>query len=89
MPAKYTLATLPLPADAKVRLETVPARRSAVIRFSGRATDDAVAAREAELRAWLTGKSMATTGAATYAYYNPPFFPPPLMRNEVMLDLAP
>jgi hypothetical protein len=88
MPSKYTLQTLPVPAGADVRLNTVPAQRRAVIRFSGRATDASIAEQEALLRAWMTANGLMIVGSATYAYYNPPFYPPPLMRNEVMFDVA-
>jgi DNA gyrase inhibitor GyrI len=88
MPSKYTLQTLPVPAGAYVRLNTVPAQRRAVIRFSGRATDASVAEQEALLRAWMAANGVVAAGSATYAYYNPPFYPPPLMRNEVMFDVA-
>ncbi len=88
MPSKYTLQTLPVPAGAEVRLNTVPAQRRAVIRFSGRATDASIAEQEALLRGWMAANGVSPVGSATYAYYNPPFYPPPLMRNEVMFDVA-
>jgi effector-binding domain-containing protein len=88
MPSKYTLQTLPVPAGAAVRLNTVPAQRRAVIRFSGRATDASVAEQEALLRSWMAANGLTVIGSATYAYYNPPFYPPPLMRNEVMFDVT-
>jgi hypothetical protein len=66
----------------------VPAQRRAVIRFSGRATDASVAEQEALLRAWMAANGVMAVGSATYAYYNPPFYPPPLMRNEVMFDVT-
>ena len=85
MPAKYTRATLPPPGPG-VTITTVPARRVAVYRFSGVATDAALAKAEAALRAWLT-KERLDGGAVTYAFYNSPFMPGPLRRNEVMIAL--
>jgi hypothetical protein len=87
MPSKYTLETLPKPAGANVSLQTLPAMRRAAVQFSGVATDDLIATKEADLRAWLASKKMASVGAPHYAYYNDPFTPGPLRRNEVMLDL--
>ena len=86
MPANYTRETLPPPGPG-VTITTVPARRVAVYRFSGVATDAALAKAEAALRAWLTSKSLRA-GAVTYAFYNSPFMPGPLRRNEVMITLA-
>jgi SOUL heme-binding protein len=88
MPSKYTLQTLPVPVGAAVRLNMLPAQRRAAIRFSGRATDASVVEQEALLRAWMTANGVIAAGPATYAYYNPPFYPPPLMRNEVMFDVT-
>ncbi|MDX2264853.1 MAG: heme-binding protein [Hyphomicrobiales bacterium] len=88
MPAKYTLETLPKPANADVRIATAPATRRAAIRFSGYATDAAIAEQEAALMAWMRSRKLTATGAATYAYYNDPFTPGPLRRNEVMFDVV-
>lgn len=88
MPAEYTLATLPRPASADVRLLELPASRRAAIRFSGVATDKLLAEQEQRLRAWAAAQGLAISGPPTYAYYNDPFTPGPLRRNEVMLDVA-
>ncbi len=87
MPAKYTLETLPKAAGDDVRLLQVPPTRRAAIRFSGVATDALIAANEATLRAWLATRNIAIMGEPTYAYYNDPFTPGPLRRNEVMFDV--
>jgi DNA gyrase inhibitor GyrI len=88
MPSKYTLETLPKASGDDVRLLDVPAGRRAAIRFSGVATDELVAANEATLRAWLNTRNITIRGAPTYAYYNDPFTPGPLRRNEVMFDVT-
>jgi hypothetical protein len=89
MPSKYTLADLPRPAGAQVQLKPMPAVRRASVRFSGQATDALIAAQEASLSAWLNSRGLTPTGGPTYAYYNDPFTPGPLRRNEVLFDLAP
>ena len=85
MPAKYTLETLPKAAGDDVRLLDVPPGRFAAIRFSGVATDVLIATNETTLRAWLADRKITITGEAAYAYYNDPFTPGPLRRNEVLL----
>lgn len=85
MPAKYRRDTLPPPGPG-VTIATVPARRVAAYRFSGTATDAALATAEAELRAWLAKHRLAA-GSVTYAFYNSPFMPGPLRRNEVMITI--
>jgi hypothetical protein len=87
MPAEYSLETLPPPASPDVRLKALPATRRAAIRFSGVATDALIAEQESRLRAWLDERGLESPGPATYAYYNDPFTPGFLRRNEVILDL--
>ncbi len=88
MPAEYSLDTLPNPGNAEISLVDVPAGRRAAIRFSGVATDLLIAEKEGALRAWLRGRGIEPVGPATYAYYNAPFVPGFLRRNEVLFDIA-
>ncbi len=88
MPSKYTIDTLPKPGRADVRLETVPPQRVAAIRFSGHPTDDNVARHEDQLRQWMADQVIAGVGPPVYAYYDAPFKPGFLRRNEVMIPLA-
>jgi hypothetical protein len=88
MPARYTLTTLPKAAGDDMRLLEVPAGRKAAIRFSGVATDELIARQEAILRGWLTARKIAIDGLPNYAYYNDPFTPGPLRRNEVLFDVT-
>jgi len=88
MPAKYTLETLPKPANADVRIIAVPEARRAAIRFSGYATDASIAEQQALLLGWLQSRKLKPVGSPTYAYYNDPFTPGPLRRNEVVFDVV-
>lgn len=87
MPRGFTEISLPRPA-AGVRIDTLPARRVAAVRFAGTATDKQVARAEQRLRDWLAARDLEPAGAAEYAFYNSPFIPGPLRRNEVLLPLA-
>ncbi|HSP80058.1 MAG TPA: heme-binding protein [Myxococcaceae bacterium] len=87
MPAEYTLETLPRPLDERVRLEPVPARKVAVLRFSGRATEEEAEARMAELRERLSRQGLRATGEPVLAQYNPPWTPPFLRRNEILVPV--
>jgi hypothetical protein len=70
-----------------VELATIPARRMAAIRFSGNADDAMLAEREADLRAWIEDAGHRVAGPAEHAFYNAPFVPGPLRRNEVLIPL--
>ena len=88
MPAAFSLQELPPPGASDVRLEQVPPQRVAALRFSGRTTDAVLAEREQELRDWIAERSLRPAASPTYAYYNDPFTPGFLRRNEVIIALA-
>jgi hypothetical protein len=87
MPRSYTLATLPKPDDARVRLRETAPTRFAVVRFSGVARPELVAAKTAELSAWMDKRNLRAAGSASLAQYNPPWTPGFMRRNEVMVPL--
>jgi hypothetical protein len=85
MPSQYTLETLPEPNNPAVILREVPESNYAVIRFSGFTGEDKIAAKTAELMAWLDSKGITPIGKPVLARYNPPWTLPFLRRNEVMV----
>jgi len=88
MPREYKMDTLPVPNDERVRLREVPARTSAVIRFSGWGDTDAMKQKEQELRDLLDKDGVRVDGAPTYARYDPPWTLPNRRRNEIMLPVV-
>jgi hypothetical protein len=86
MPAKWTRATLPAPGAA-VAIDEVPPRTVAAIRFAGRPDDAALAAREVELRRWLADRGLKVAETTQHAFYNSPFMPGRLRRNEVLIEV--
>lgn len=89
MPAEYVLDDLPAPGNAKVRLKQIPARRLATVRFSGRTNDQAITEQQQRLEDWTSARDLEPRGEPIYAYYNDPFTPGPLRRNEVMFEVSP
>ena len=87
MPAHYTPETLPLPGD-EIAIRTLPARRIAAVRFAGGATDDMLDRHEESLRDWMRGHALSAAGPVEHAFYNPPFTPGMLRRNDVLIPLA-
>jgi hypothetical protein len=88
MPKTWTMETLPVPNDPRVKLQTVPARRFVVMTFSGIATDNAILTHTDELRRYAADHELSTTGEPCLAFYNPPWTLPFFRRNEIMLALA-
>lgn len=83
MPARHTRDTLPVPTDPGVRIVDLPAQDYAVLRFSGSRSGAAVERRTAELQAELTQGRWRSQGAPVAWFYDPPWTPSFLRRNEV------
>ncbi|MBK1621410.1 heme-binding protein [Lamprobacter modestohalophilus] len=88
MPAEFGLEDLPPPGNDQVRLDKIPARSVAAVRFSGRTNDQAIAEQQARLEAWMAERGLESRGEPIYAYYNDPFTPGPLRRNEVLFEVS-
>lgn len=88
MPSKWTMATLPEPTDARVRLVDVPAETVAVLRFTGDRSQAAVAARSEDLREVLRNKGIEAFGEPVAWFYDPPWTVPFRRRNEVVVPIA-
>jgi len=88
MPSEYTMDSLPVPRDPAVVLAVVPAETYAVLRFSGLGSARAVAEKEAELDAALTGSAWTRVGDPVVWFYDPPWTLPPLRRNEVAVRVS-
>jgi hypothetical protein len=88
MPKRWTMATLPIPEDDRVKLVPIPARKLVAIGFSGSPSDELIARKTAELRAYANEQNLDVVGEPVFAFYNPPWTLPFLRRNEVMFQLA-
>lgn len=86
MPAGRTVDDLPLPAG-DVRLENVEPRLMAAVRFSGRWSDKRFNEQSQRLSDWVAQQGMTIVGDMEFAYYNDPFTPAFMRRNEVMVEV--
>jgi hypothetical protein len=66
----------------------VPARRAAVITFSGFWSDANLHSHESELAAFLRSHELIPVAAPAYALYDPPWIPWYLRTNEVQVEVA-
>ena len=78
----------PAPANPELTLSTKPAARYAVLRFSGSSSAAHSKEKATQLAAWVKTKGLRSSGKPTFAYYNPPWTPGFLRRNEVLIPLA-
>jgi hypothetical protein len=87
VPATYTLDTVPQPRDARVEIRAVPAQLVACWRSSGRWTEGNFREAESRLRAQMAKRDLEASGEPILARYSPPFMPPFLRRNEVLIPV--
>jgi len=88
MPASFDIDTIPDPLDARARIEEVPERRLAVIRFRGYAGAKALNLRTSRLLEFTEARGLATRGEPFLMRYNPPFTPGFLRRNEIGIEIV-
>ena len=85
LPAKLKTADAPKPADGALTVRELPAGRFAVLRFSGGRNAKKEAESLARLKSWLERERLPALSGPVYGYFDPPWTPAFLRRNEVML----
>lgn len=88
VPAEFTLETVPMPGNPLIAIREIPGQLMAVNRYSGRWTDENQRKQQAILTAALEKAGIRAVGDVVSAAYNPPFMPPFLRRNEVMIPVS-
>jgi hypothetical protein len=87
LPKRYTLESAPVSPDPRIRIRQVPGRLMAVLRFSGRWTEENFTRQIDKLISSTDGRLVERIGDVQTALYNPPVMPPFLRRNEVMVEV--
>ena len=88
MPAKSTADKLPQPTESGVTLKQIPGGEFAVLRFSGGRSVKTATNAVAQLKAWLVQEKISPVGEPVFAYFDPPWTPSFLRRNEIMFRVA-
>lgn len=89
MPTAFTLATLPEPTDAKVKLREVAGKTVAAHQYSGGWSQSNYDEHLNILKAALTKAGVKTQGEPMYSRYNGPMTPWFLRKNEIWLNVQP
>ena len=89
MPSQYRIEDLPKPNDPDVRFAAAPARRMAVLTFSGVARGGNYLEHAGELQRWIAARGLRARGEPVLAQYDPPWTPWFMRRNEVQIEVAP
>ena len=85
MPEGLKTDQVPKPMDKSITIREVSADRFAVLRFSGGRNVKNEAEALAELKTWMATEGLSVLSPPVFAYFDPPWTPPFLRRNEVML----
>ena len=87
MPATMKRDEMPAPSDSRINVQALNNNRVAAIRFSGNSYPFNLNKHTELLRTYLTENDYQFVDQPRYAFYNPPFVPWFLRRNEVIFDL--
>ena len=85
LPTKLKAADVPKPADGALTVRELAAGRFAVLRYSGSRNAKNEAGALAQLQAWLERERLPALAGPVFGYFDPPWTPSFLRRNEVML----
>jgi hypothetical protein len=87
MPSKYTLETLPVPEDDRIRVRRVNARILAAHTYSGTWSEKRYKKNEVALLEAIKAAGLTVVGKPIFARYNSPFTLWFLRRNEVLIEV--
>ncbi len=80
-------ADTPAPSSSQVSLDTMYLQRVAAFRFSGGRSGELQARATNRLKSWIESNGLTSTGKPYFAYYDPPWTPGFLRRNEVLMSV--
>ena len=87
MEKKYSLDSLPIPNDSRIKLKKINSRFMAVKKYSGTWSEENYNQSKKELLEHLRKKDITVVGLPIFARYNAPFVPWFLRRNEVLIEI--
>lgn len=87
MPKKYTKASLPTPNSHDVAIKEVDAKRMVAIRFNGNFTASTASKKLMTLYNYLADENLKQKGDPVYAFYNAPWTPGFMRRNEILIEV--
>jgi hypothetical protein len=88
MPRSYTLKTLPVPTDKRVKIITIPEKKMAALQFSWGRSSARIEMKKQELLRALQRDDVRIKGEMQYAGYNAPWTLPWMNRHEILVEIA-
>jgi hypothetical protein len=87
MPSKYTIESLPVPSEPRIKLRQVKSRLLAALTYSGTWSEERYRQHEAALLRAVKNAGLITIGEPIFARYNSPFTLWFLRKNEVLVEV--
>ncbi len=87
MPEEYTLETTPTPNDERIKIQYIPERYVAALRFTGRLTSSKFAKKSEQLLKELQTAKIRTKGNIFAMRYSGPLTPWFMRKNEVATEV--
>jgi len=87
MPPSFDLTTLPEPSDPLIIIESIPAKKVAILRYAGSLNQERMSEYSQILLAWLDERHIKRLSSPRSAAYDPPWTIPSLRRNEIHIDI--
>jgi hypothetical protein len=87
MPERFDMQSIPRPASSSVKIQLIPPRKLATIRFSGYMTEGSYKKNLELLRKTLQARGISTDAEPLLMQYNDPWTPPFTRRNEIALQV--
>ncbi len=87
MPSKYTIDTLPVPEDDRIKFEEVKEEEMVALRFKGRVKEKLALEKIEEMKQWLKNNDKESKSNFIVAQYNNPAVPGFLRRNEILVEI--
>ena len=86
-PASYTMETIPVPKDPRIRIRQVSPFTAAVLRYGSWTDPEKIERKTAEIRSLLARDGRTPVPPFLSAQYNPPWTIPPFRRNEIIVRI--
>ncbi len=87
LPTGYSVSTAPIPNDKAITIKELPAKKVAVIRYTGSLCESGIEKNADTLINWLNQHDIKMLSPARSAAYDPPWTLPFLRLNEVNIDI--
>lgn len=88
MPEKFTIENTPKPNDERIKIQQIPQRHVAALRFTGRWTSTNFTKKSKQLLQELQRSNIKTRGNIFSMRYSGPLTPWFLRRNEVAIEIG-